>query len=593
MKNNVLKIIIYSLIIIVVVFIIWLLINSLSSELVFKLNGEEHIAHNLNDEYQDLGVTIKKGNKDLSNEVVINNNVDVHNEGNYIITYSFQNKVLTRYVEVKKINVFSLNGDSDVYLLLNGTYSDPKVDAFDNGIDYANEVEINSNIDASKTGKYQISYTTSKNAKVLIRNIYVSEFDDYFKISYDKDTIQDAITLKITIDEDKISKYTLPDGSTKTQESDYIITKNGEYTFVIYDKYNNQLEKKIHIKNVKITNPMDASCVATIENGSTTIKVTVNKEITKYVYNGIEKNESTYVINKEEKDNKVELYADDGDTKEITCSTKIIEPKKLEIHFIASGYYDDAILIRTPKTTIFIDGGRGKDRVVAYLKELKISKIDYLIGSHTEYDHINAHGAIMRNFKVGTAIYPNNIKSCGCSCERNDVWEVINAASATGTPVKVQGVPSVLSTSDMNIYFIEPTKIGCNKNNNSFVFILVYGNNKFMFTGDADSVLHNVDTLNNTAKKLGLASGIQVDVFKYPHHGNQMLDTKLINALNVKAIIVPNYNAPQYGEATYFRNRGIEVYRQSDSTTGNILIASDGNKITYTMNIAAKNYVWN
>lgn len=587
MKEKTLKIIIFIVMFLLIIFLILSLTGILSPKLVFELNGSNHVTHNLNDEYKDLGVTLKKGNTDLSSEVVVNNNVDVNNVGNYVVTYSYHDQVLTRYVDVKKISSFELNGDNEIYLLINGTYPDPKVEAIDNEISYLHEVVINSNLDSSKIGDYKITYTSNKTNKVLERNIHVSNFDEYFKINYDDKTVQKEIILNITIDNEKISKYILPDGSIKTSNSNFTINKNGEYQFIIYDKYNNKLEKKINITNVKIIEPINASCKAIIKDGKTIIEVTSNKEIVKYIYNGVEKQEKTYTVNSEVKNNKVVLYDSDNQTKEITCTTKVEE--KLEIHFIASGFYDDAILIRSNKATIFMDGGRGKDRVVNYLKELKINKIDYLIGSHTEYDHINAHALVMRTFKVDKAIYPNNIRKCGCSCDNNDVLEVIAAANATNTPTSVQPVPSLLTIGDMKLYFIAPTSIGCNKNNNSFVFILVYGNNKFMFTGDADSVLHNTTNLTNLAQKAGLSSGIDVDVLKYPHHGNQILDTKFINALSPEAIIVPNYNAPGYGSVAY-RNQGIGVYRQSDSKTGNILVTSDGNKITYKMDVVASTY---
>ena len=589
MKKNKIFIIgcIVFLVILVIVFVLFK--DSLFPKFVFELNGDNYITHNLNEEFHDLGVNIKEGTKDLSDEVIVDNSVDVNTEGVYIITYSYKDKVLKRYVEVKKLNFFKLNGDSDIYLLLNGQYLDPKVEATFNGVDCSNEVIINSDLDSSKKGDYKISYTLNQINKTLERIIHVSDFSEFFKINYDDKNTLLSINLEINIDKEKVSKYTLPDGSIKDDNSNFTIDKNGEYVFVIYDKYNNKYAKKIVVSNIKIIEPINASCTGTIKDGKTTIEVVSNKEISKYVYNGVESKNKTYTFNKEISDNKVLLYDNDNQKQEITCTTKVVESEKLEIHFMATGFYDDGILIRSPKATIFMDGGRGRDRVLQYLKDLNISKIDYVIGSHTEYDHIYAQGAVIRTFKVGAALYPNNIKKCGCSCDNNDVWEVISASSATGTPIQVQPVPSVLNIGDMTLYFIAPTQIVCNKNNNSFVFILVYKNNTFMFTGDADSVLHNVDNLNNTAKKLGLATGIDVDVLKYPHHGNQILDNKFVNALSPKAIIIPNYNAPQYGSVAY-RNQGIGVYRQSDSKTGNILITSDGSKLEFIMDIEAKNY---
>lgn len=266
---------------------------------------------------------------------------------------------------------------------------------------------------------------------------------------------------------------------------------------------------------------------------------------------------------------------------------------KVEMHFInADSYYDDAILIRSDKATIFIDGGRGKNAVIKYLNDLRIKTIDYVIGSHTEYDHIDAQGEVIRQFDVKHALYPNSITNCGCSCESKDVRNVTSALGSKNMQPEVQSVPSKLVIGDMTLYFIAPFKIGCNKNNNSFIFILQFGNNKFMFTGDADSVFNNENQLVANAKSLGL-SGIEVDVFKYPHHGNETLSDKLFDTMNVKSIIVPNVNASQHPSVIFrekMNKKGIKVYRQSDSKTGNILITSDGNNIDFTMDVMAITY---
>ena len=83
---------------------------------------------------------------------------------------------------------------------------------------------------------------------------------------------------------------------------------------------------------------------------------------------------------------------------EITASTDNI----MEMHFIANGYYDDSILIRDNYTVIYIDGGRTEaaKKDIAYLKDLGITKIDYMIGSHVEYDHVAAQADILDNFEV-------------------------------------------------------------------------------------------------------------------------------------------------------------------------------------------------
>ena len=113
-----------------------------------------------------------------------------------------------------------------------------------------------------------------------------------------------------------------------------------------------------------------------------------------------------------------------------------------------------------------------------------------------------------------------------------------------------------------------------------------------MFTGDSYSSMNDVPTLLSNAKQVGLSS-IKVDMMKYPHHGNETLPTKFIDAVSPKTVVVPNYHAPQHpssGRQQALTSRGIKIYRQSDSSTGNIYIHSDGKNITYTMNAEASKY---
>ena len=113
-----------------------------------------------------------------------------------------------------------------------------------------------------------------------------------------------------------------------------------------------------------------------------------------------------------------------------------------------------------------------------------------------------------------------------------------------------------------------------------------------MFTGDSYSSMHEVPTLLSNAKQVGL-SNIKVDMMKWPHHGNETLPANFVDAVSPKTIVVPNYHAPQHpsnSRQQVLSGRNIKLYRQSDSSTGNIFISSDGNNIKYVMNAEAKNY---
>ena len=570
-----------------------------NSGMVFELYGGDYIEHNLGDPFFDPGVKLTVDGVDKSKEVVVSGTIDVNKEGTYEKTYTYNDKTLTRKIDVKRMSSIALLGESEVYILLNGKYDDPKVEAYYKGADYKDNVEVSGNVDYSKAGTYTVTYRLKEINKSVSRKIHVSTFNEYVKIDYDTKTSNKEVTISVSIDKNKVSKYTFPDGSEKTDNDTYKVTQSGKYKITIYDKYNNSYEREIEISNINVE-PIKASCAATIKDNKTTIKVTTSNTITKYVYNGTESTSNTHTFNSIIKTNKVVLYDDKGQNKTITCKTTEVEPEvknELEIHFIATGYYDDAILIRDNKVTIFIDGGRsgGAEKVIPYLKAAGVKKIDYMIGSHAEYDHIQTQASILDSFTVDKIIYPVNIYKCrsNCNCQRDDdVRQVISALNKHNKTATQQAIPSKIDMGDMKMYFIAPVKLTCNNNNNSFINILTFGNNTFMFTGDSYSSMNEVPTLLSNAKQLGL-SGIKVDMMKYPHHGNETLPSKFLDAVSPKTVVVPNYHAPQHPSSSRqqaLTSRGIKIYRQSDSSTGNIYIHSDGKNITYTMNAEASKY---
>src|SRR5690625_753507 len=64
-------------------------------------------------------------------------------------------------------------------------------------------------------------------------------------------------------------------------------------------------------------------------------------------------------------------------------------PKEMKVHIIDVGQ-GDSILIETPNEKyILIDGGRPEygTKVLSYLEEQKVKKLDLVIATHPDYDH--------------------------------------------------------------------------------------------------------------------------------------------------------------------------------------------------------------
>ena len=85
-----------------------------------------------------------------------------------------------------------------------------------------------------------------------------------------------------------------------------------------------------------------------------------------------------------------------------------IKNNYLEIYFVDVGQ-GDCTLIKTPKEkSILVDGGDGnsekydygKKVVLPYLLDRKISKLDYIIISHFDSDHVGGIISIIKEIKV-------------------------------------------------------------------------------------------------------------------------------------------------------------------------------------------------
>lgn len=574
-----------------------------NKELITKnitLKGNNPIVIAPNEEFIDPGY--------ISNyQVEVTNNVN-KKEGLYFINYYVKNnnKIIEsakRLIIVKESNqsLFSLKGQSEIYLFKGESYKEP---GYNVDIENQNNVSINGQVDSLVPRTYEITYTltTNNTKRVLKRKVIVLDLDIYSELENENPS-KNTNTIKLIITGNDYSYTILPNGKiNKQREIEYKVNNNGTYNFKIYSQ-NKYILKTIAVNN--IYEDINASCTLTEgTDGQVFANVTTSGGYGELKFSYLDKDtysaftkEKLYYFKNKVNSTTIKIKDENNNTKIISCSNPNIKSSKLEIHFIASGHYDDSILIRTDQKTIYIDGGREgcKDKDITYLNELGVKKIDYMIGSHVDYDHIQAQAYILDAFPVENILYPVNIYNCisTCHCQNSsDNALVINSLKRNNKVAITQEVPSKIVVGDMTLYFIAPTKKVCNNNNNSFIFILKYQNNTFMFTGDSYSAFNDVETLQNQASKLGL-NNINVDMLKYPHHGNETLYEKVLNAINPKMIIVPNYKAAKYpseANKNLISKHNIKLYRQSDSTTGNITLISDGDNTQVLMHTSANDY---
>lgn len=182
----------------------------------------------------------------------------------------------------------------------------------------------------------------------------------------------------------------------------------------------------------------------------------------------------------------------------------------------------DCTVITTPKgKNIIIDGGEEEENVVLpYLLDRNISKIDYLIISHFDSDHVGGLFTVMENLKVKTAIISKQGENSSNYERFNKMVEEKNirvVAIEKGDRLNIEeGVYFDFLWPD-NFNLITENIL----NNNSIVCKLNYNNFSILFTGDIEEVAekqilqeyNNFQILNSTILKIG-------------HHGSKTSSSK-------------------------------------------------------------------
>ena len=87
--------------------------------------------------------------------------------------------------------------------------------------------------------------------------------------------------------------------------------------------------------------------------------------------------------------------------------SKIPNDGNLRVYCLDVGQ-GDSILVVSENKTMLIDASTNQmgSRVVKYLNDLGISKIDYLVGTHPHEDHIGGLDDVIKNFEIGKIYMP-------------------------------------------------------------------------------------------------------------------------------------------------------------------------------------------
>ena len=170
---------------IIALYTFYIEIYKVEKNLTIFLNGSKNIETNFGEKYIEYGAKASYKDKDLTKNIIVENNINHSKLGEYKIIYKIKYKRLSKKIERtvkiidKKKPVMTLNNDENIILYVGNKYIEYGASAKDNyDGDITKKIIIKGNVNTKKVGKYTVIYIvkdSSKNTRIITRNVEVKE----------------------------------------------------------------------------------------------------------------------------------------------------------------------------------------------------------------------------------------------------------------------------------------------------------------------------------------------------------------------------------------------------------------------------------
>ncbi|WP_117592536.1 lamin tail domain-containing protein [Haloprofundus halophilus] len=254
----------------------------------------------------------------------------------------------------------------------------------------------------------------------------------------------------------------------------------------------------------------------------------------------------------------------------------------VDVHYINVGQSASTLIVTPQNETILIDTGDWRndgEYVLEYLKQQNITRIDHLVTSHSDADHIGGHAAVIGYYETQAdgvgAVYDPGLSSSSQTYE-----EYLDAVETHNVPLYQVASDDTLPVAGVNVAVLAPPEeplAGGQRNENSIALMVTHGEQRFLFTGDAES-----EGERYLVDKYG--SQLNATVFQAGHHGSQSSSSDaLLEASSPHLTVISSAYDSQYGHPhsetlTRFADRSIPAYWTA--VHGNVVISSDGENLT-------------
>lgn len=275
-----------------------------------------------------------------------------------------------------------------------------------------------------------------------------------------------------------------------------------------------------------------------------------------------------------------------------------VPEKKLSVTILDVGQGDGIVLHSADGKTVLIDGGSsdskniGQYRIMPFLKYYGISKIDYMIMTHADEDHISGQLELMKYHRQnGIAIGCFLLPQPDLRCQDANYYAILKAAQKNRIPIQYICKGKSLHFKYFTLRCIHPENGFPAESANAYstTLCLTGANFSMLFTGDLEkngeaAVLEEIQKEESC-----------YDFLKVPHHGSRnACSTAFLGAVRPVCSFISCGKNNRYGHPHAELLERLNTCKSrviQTQNSGAIQLQSDGKEIT-VKTFCGKAYVW-
>lgn len=254
------------------------------------------------------------------------------------------------------------------------------------------------------------------------------------------------------------------------------------------------------------------------------------------------------------------------------ASSNTVSAGEMNFHAVYVGR-GDALIIESNNHYMLVDSGTsaGTTKLMNYLNKLNIpdKKIDYVISTHPDGDHVGGFSEVFKNYDIGQVFYSP------CTKASSYYYDFINAVKAEGCPFRTSVEGESWTLGDATVKVIYNGSQGSTYNECSIVLKVTCDNKSILLTGDLPS------TMERTLMQKGY--DFKADILKVGHHGAAASScADFLDAVSPQYAVISSDNSkntslPKPSVLKRLARRLVKTYRTTD---GNVLINIKNGVIT-------------